>query len=207
LITFVALVKSSRIRAPNERIESVLDIPTVSIYYTKKQMKVSQNKVVSLTYELSINEGGNTMLVERVTAEQPFMYLHGMSGLPEKFELALENLESGAAFNFVLAKEDSGYGEFDATAIVDLPKNVFLVDGVFDEEVVAQGAFIPMSDQDGNKMQGLVVEVSDEFVKMDFNHPLAGRDLTFVGSVHAIREATSEEIDHGHVHGEGGHHH
>lgn len=170
-------------------------------------MKVSQNKVVSLTYELSINEGENVMLVERVTAEQPFVYLHGLSGLPEKFEMALENLESGAEFNFVLSKEESGYGEFDESAIVDLPKNVFLVDGVFDDEVISKGAFIPMSDQDGNKMQGLVVDVTEEIVKMDFNHPLAGRELTFIGTVHSIREASAEELDHGHVHGEGGHQH
>jgi FKBP-type peptidyl-prolyl cis-trans isomerase SlyD len=64
-----------------------------------------------------------------------------------------------------------------------------------------------MSDQDGNKMQGLVVDVTEEMVKMDFNHPLAGRDLTFTGIVHSIREATAEELDHGHVHGEGGHQH
>lgn len=170
-------------------------------------MKVSQNKVVSLTYELSINDGENVMLVERVTNEQPFVYLHGMSGLPDKFEMALENLESGANFDFVLSKEDSGYGEFDEQAIVDLPKSVFFVDGIFDEEVIAKGAFIPMSDQDGNKMQGLVVDVNDDFVKMDFNHPLAGKDLMFSGSVHAIREASAEELDHGHVHGEGGHQH
>ena len=170
-------------------------------------MKVSQNKVVSLTYELSVNDGGEVLLVERVTPEQPFVYLHGMSGLPEKFELALENLEHGANFEFVLSKEESGYGESDETAIVELPKSVFFVDGIFDEEVIAKGAFIPMSDQEGNKMQGLVVDVNDDFVKMDFNHPLAGKDLMFAGSVHAIREASDEELDHGHVHGEGGHHH
>lgn len=170
-------------------------------------MKVSQNKVVSLTYELSVNDGGEVLLVERVTPEQPFVYLHGISGLPEKFESALDSLELGASFDFVLSKEESGYGEFDESAIVDLPKSVFIVDGVFDEEVIAKGAFIPMSDQEGNKMQGLVIDVVEDVVKMDFNHPLAGKDLMFKGNIHAIREASSEELDHGHVHGEGGHHH
>ena len=64
-----------------------------------------------------------------------------------------------------------------------------------------------MSDQEGNKMQGLVMDVNEQFVKMDFNHPLAGKDLYFQGSVIGIREASAEEIDHGHVHGEGGHQH
>lgn len=170
-------------------------------------MKISQNKVVSLSYELSIRNGEEVLLVERVTNEQPFMYLHGVSGLPEKFETSLQDLEIGSAFDFVLAKEESGYGEFDETAIVDLPIEVFMIDGEFDSDVVTKGNFIPMSDNEGNKMQGLVVDVNDQFVKMDFNHPLAGKDLYFQGSVIAIREASAEEIDHGHVHGEGGHHH
>ncbi len=170
-------------------------------------MNISQNKVVSLSYELSIRNGEEVLLVERVTNEQPFMYLHGVSGLPEKFESALENLEIGSNFDFVLAKEESGYGEFDETAIVDLPIEVFMIDGEFDADVVTKGNFIPMSDQEGNKMQGLVMDVNDQFVKMDFNHPLAGKDLYFQGSVIGIREASAEEIDHGHVHGEGGHQH
>lgn len=170
-------------------------------------MKISENKVVSLSYELSIRNGEEVLLVEKVTNEQPFMYLHGVSGLPEKFESALADLESGAAFDFVLSKEESGYGEFDETAIVDLPIEVFMVDGEFDAEVVAEGAFIPMSDNEGNKMQGLVLGVNDQFVKMDFNHPLAGKDLYFQGTVIGIREASAEEMDHGHVHGEGGHQH
>ncbi len=170
-------------------------------------MNISQNKVVSLSYELSIRNGEEVLLVERVTNEQPFMYLHGVSGLPEKFESALENLEIGSNFDFVLAKEESGYGEFDETAIVDLPIEVFMIDGEFDADVVTKGNFIPMSDQEGNKMQGLVMDVNEQFVKMDFNHPLAGKDLYFQGSVIGIREASAEEIDHGHVHGEGGHQH
>lgn len=170
-------------------------------------MKVSQNKVVSLTYELSVREGEESLMVERVTADQPFVYLHGTGGLPEKFEEALNSLEIGADFDFMLHKDDSGYGELDPSAIVDLPLEVFMVDGVFDNEMITIGNYIPMSDTEGNKMQGLVVDVNEQFVKMDFNHPLAGRDLFFKGSVQAIREASGEEIEHGHVHGEGGHQH
>ncbi len=170
-------------------------------------MKVTQNKVVSLTYELSVREGEESLMVEKVSPEQPFVYLHGVSGLPEKFESSLENLEKGASFDFMLSKEESGYGELDESAVVDLPIDIFMVDGIFDEEMISVGNFIPMSDNEGNKMQGLVVDVNEQFVKMDFNHPLAGKDLFFKGSVHEIREATAEEMDHGHVHGAGGHHH
>ena len=74
-------------------------------------------------------------------------------------------------------------------------------------EMVTPGAFVPMNDQEGNPMQGLVLEIGDETIKMDFNHPMAGLDLFFTGQILDVREATPEELDHGHVHGEGGHHH
>lgn len=170
-------------------------------------MKIETNKVVSLTYELKIKEENELVLVEQVTNENPFVYLHGVSGLPEKFEKHLENLQHGDHFSFMLNAEDSGYGTMDETAIVDLPKTVFMVEGKFDEEMVKKGHFIPMSDMEGNKMQGLVLDITDDFVKMDFNHPLLGKDLYFEGIIYGIREATIEEIDHGHVHGEGGHQH
>ncbi len=170
-------------------------------------MKVSSNKVVSLTYELKIEDGTEMLLVEKVTTENPFVYLHGLGSLPEKFESELHDRAQGEAFNFMLNKEESGYGEIDPTAVVDLPKDIFMVDGVFDSEMITEGHFIPMTDSDGNKMQGLVLEVAENTIKMDFNHPLAGRNLYFEGSIHDIREASAEELDHGHVHGEGGHHH
>jgi FKBP-type peptidyl-prolyl cis-trans isomerase SlyD len=64
-----------------------------------------------------------------------------------------------------------------------------------------------MQDQDGNPMDGRVLEIGTETVKMDFNHPLAGEELHFKGEILEVREATAEELDHGHVHGPGGHHH
>ena len=65
---------------------------------------------------------------------------------------------------------------------------------------------LPILDNQGNRMEGIVEEITDEFVKMDFNHPLAGQDLHFVGEILDVRKASSEELDHGHVHGAGGHH-
>jgi FKBP-type peptidyl-prolyl cis-trans isomerase SlyD len=64
-----------------------------------------------------------------------------------------------------------------------------------------------MTDEEGNMMRGRVVEVDNEGILMDFNHPLAGHNLFFEGKVENVREATEEELDHGHVHGEGGHQH
>ncbi len=74
-------------------------------------------------------------------------------------------------------------------------------------EIVKVGNFLPMKDQEGNPLQGLVQEITDEHVRMDFNHPMAGKDLFFSGEVIEVREATTEELEHGHVHGPGGHQH
>jgi len=80
-------------------------------------------------------------------------------------------------------------------------------DGEIDHEMLVPGRTIPMRDEEGRQLLGTVAEVQENQVIMDFNHPMAGIDLYFTGSIESVRSATSEEIDHGHVHGEGGHHH
>ena len=76
-----------------------------------------------------------------------------------------------------------------------------------DEENVKVGVTLPMVDNEGNRLYGKVQEITAEYVKMDFNHPLAGQDLHFKGEVLEIREATEEELAHGHAHGPHDHHH
>jgi FKBP-type peptidyl-prolyl cis-trans isomerase SlyD len=170
-------------------------------------MKIETNRVVSLTYQLSVNdEQGEKELVETVDKDHPMVFLYGVSGLPEQFEEELNGLEEGDAFNFSIAPEE-GYGEFDPEAIVDLPLDIFAVDGSVDEEMLEEGNFIPMTDSEGNRMQGRVVSVNENVVRMDFNHPLVGKHMHFTGQVIGVRNASSEEIAHGHVHGEGGHQH
>ena len=78
---------------------------------------------------------------------------------------------------------------------------------MFDAERVVEGEELMMNDADGNELMGFVSEIGDDYVIMDFNHPLADHHLHFIGEVLSIREATAEEVDHGHVHGAGGHHH
>ena len=170
-------------------------------------MKIEKNKVVTLTYELRIlDEDGEQSLIETANEEQPMVFIYGMSGLPDQFEDNLEGLNSGDSFDFKLDTED-GYGEYNDEAVVDLPKNVFEVEGSVPDNMLEEGNYIPMSDSEGNQLQGRVVEVGDDTVKMDFNHPLAGKELYFKGKVENVREATPEELDHGHVHGAGGHQH
>ncbi|NEM98835.1 FKBP-type peptidyl-prolyl cis-trans isomerase [Pontibacter burrus] len=170
-------------------------------------MKIEKNKVVTLTYELRIqNENGEQSLVEVANEEQPMAFIFGMSGLPDQFEDNLNGLSEGDNFEFKLDAEE-GYGEFDENAVVELPKNVFEVEGAVPDNMLEVGNFIPMTDSEGNQLQGRVAKVSDSAVTMDFNHPLSGKELYFKGKVSQVREATKEELDHGHVHGPGGHHH
>ncbi|MBB6610273.1 FKBP-type peptidyl-prolyl cis-trans isomerase [Pontibacter sp. Tf4] len=170
-------------------------------------MKIEKNKVVTLTYELRIqNENGEQSLVEVASEEQPMAFIFGMSGLPDQFEDNLNGLSEGDNFEFKLDAEE-GYGEFDDNAVVELPMNVFEVEGAVPDNMLEVGNFIPMTDSEGNQLQGRVAKVTDFTVTMDFNHPLSGKELYFKGKVAQVREATKEELEHGHVHGPGGHHH
>ncbi|WP_439882893.1 FKBP-type peptidyl-prolyl cis-trans isomerase [Pontibacter sp. MBLB2868] len=167
-------------------------------------MKIESNKVVTLTYELRItDENGEQNLVETANEEHPMVFIYGMSGLPEQFEDSLAGKSEGDTFDFKL-KPEEGYGDINPDAVVDLPKNVFEIEGSIPDNMLEEGNFIPMADSEGNQLQGRVLAVKDDSVTMDFNHPLAGKELSFKGKVENIREATQEEIAHGHVHGEGG---
>jgi len=91
--------------------------------------------------------------------------------------------------------------------IVEPEKKIFEIDGKIDDEMVAIGKTITMQDQNGNPLDGKVLALKDESVIMDFNHPLAGESLFFSGKIMDVRDASEEEMSHGHVHGAGGHHH
>ena len=169
--------------------------------------QISPNKVVTITYDLSVtDENQEKVLVESAEEDAPMVFLFGQSGLPEEFERQLDGKKPGDAFSFRLTPEQA-YGDYDQQAVVEIPKNVFEIDGQIDAEMLQVGNFLPMADNQGHHMQGKVVEIGDSAVTMDFNHPLAGMVMHFDGKVADVREATAEEMDHGHVHGEGGHQH
>ncbi len=168
-------------------------------------MKVGKNKVVTLTYTLRFdnNEGE---VIQQVNDDRPFVHLFGNGTLLPTFEANLDGLEAEGSFAFGLTPKD-GYGDFTDEAIIELEKSIFEKDGKVDEELVKVGNMITMQDQEGRPIDGRVMEVKDDKVIMDFNHPLAGKDLHFSGKVLEIRDASEEELSHGHVHGEGGHQH
>ncbi|GAB6011976.1 FKBP-type peptidyl-prolyl cis-trans isomerase [Viscerimonas tarda] len=156
-------------------------------------MKISQNKFVSLTYDLNVGEGEDRELMERATPENPLEFIFGTNSMLPAFEEKVDNLSEGDNFSFTLTPEQA-YGEYDDEHVVDLPKDIFEVDGKIDDTVVFEGNIVPMMDADGNRLNGSVVAIKDEVVTMDFNHPLAGETLNFTGKVLTVRDASAEEI-------------
>lgn len=156
-------------------------------------METSPNKYITVAYELYTTEDGKRDLVEKATNENPFQFITGLGTTLDTFENQLKDLKSGDKFEFTIPF-DQAYGEYNDEHVLDLPKNIFEIDGKFDAERIFAGNVVPLMDADGNRMNGTVVEVKDEIVVMDLNHPLAGDDLTFVGEVIESRPATNEEI-------------
>lgn len=169
-------------------------------------MKIDINKVVSVTYRLEANPAGQEKVhIETAGVDRPLVFLFGSGGLIPAFEENLQGKVSGDNFSFSIDAAD-GYGEIESEALVELPVAIFKVDGVVDRSILKTGNMVPMSDRDGNRIDGKVVAINGETVKMDFNHPLAGHQLHFSGEVIEVREASEEELSHGHAHtGEHGH--
>ena len=167
-------------------------------------MQITNEKVVTLSYELTVTDTeGQKELIETVEQDDPMAFIQGMSGLPEAFEENIEGLSEGDTFEFSIPVEE-GYGEFDPTAIVELPKEIFQVDGEFVEEMLDIGNYLPMTDDTGNQLNGKIISVENNMVKMDFNHPLVDKEMYFKGTIIGVRDATQTELEHGHVHGAGG---
>ena len=160
---------------------------------------INPNAVVGVSYQLKLSNGE---LADEATSEQPLLFIHGIGQTLPDFDSNLSGLSIGDNFEFTLTAEQ-GYGEHNPNYVVDLEKQIFEGPDV-PEDLLTVGNMLPMQDQEGNPMDGTVMEIGDETVKMDFNHPLAGEALNFKGSVVAIRDASQEELDHGHVHSEGG---
>lgn len=156
-------------------------------------MKISDNKYVTLTYDLHVGEGEELELMEQSTIERPMEFIYGTNSMLEAFEKEIDGLSAGDAFSFTITP-DEAYGDYDENRIIELPKNIFEVDGKIDEEMLFEGNTLPMMDSSGNRLVGSVVAIGENEVTMDFNHPLAGETMHFSGTVVDVREATVEEI-------------
>jgi FKBP-type peptidyl-prolyl cis-trans isomerase SlyD len=126
--------------------------------------------------------------------------------LPD-FESNLAGKTVGDTVSFKVAPEN-GYGIRNEQDIVSVPSESFKdAEGNMDTNMIKVGNVLPMMDDQGHQFQGIVVEITEDAVIMDFNHPMAGKELNFTVTVADVRAATAEELEHGHVHGPGGHQH
>ncbi len=159
------------------------------------------HNVISLHYNLT-KDTPNGELIESTEGKEPLVFLSGMGQMIPEFEAQVQNLEEGATFSFGI-KAENAYGKRVDEALIELPIDMFMQEGQLMESV-AVGNILPMQNQQGQVQPGKVLAVNEKSVNLDMNHPLAEQDLHFQGSILNVRPATKEEIEHGHVHGEGG---
>ena len=159
-------------------------------------MKIAQNTVVEFVYELEVDG----QVVDKTVMERPLDYIHGTGSLLPKLEEQIEGMTAGDKFDVVLSPAD-GYGEIDPQRVIDLPKAAFEVNGEIREDLLVPGNTIPMMNSMGGVIPGVVVEVTEDSVKMDLNHRMAGKTLHFTGEIVSVREATEKELTEG-LHGE-----
>ncbi len=159
---------------------------------------IGPNKVVGLVYVLKDSEGE---LIEERTPEDPLMYIQGADQLLPAVEKAVDGKSVGFTTEVHL-KAAEAYGEYDEELVAEVERSEFPKD-----VNISIGMKFETQGPDGDPVLVEVIEVDDQKIVVDGNHPLAGIDLHFQLEVKSIREATAEEIDHGHVHGEGGHLH
>lgn len=160
-------------------------------------MVIAQNRVVSMHYTLK-DEKGTT--IDSSQGHEPLAYIQGIGGLIPGLEDALEGKIKGDKLDVTVTPED-GYGQRQDNMVQKVSKSGFQGD----EELVV-GMQVQVETQNGPSI-ALVTEIKEEDVMLDLNHPLAGVTLNFNVEVMDVREATEEELEHGHVHGPDGHHH
>ncbi len=155
--------------------------------------EIKDGKYVEVSFELFVGTEEEQELMDKVSSEEPLRFLYNKGQMLESFEAKLAGVKCGEKFDiFIPATE--GFGEYDEERVQQLDKQMFSIEGEFDAERIFVGNTVPMMDELGNRYNGTVLEVTDETVSMDFNHPLAGEDLRFVGEVLVVRDATPEEL-------------
>lgn len=156
-------------------------------------MDKNNNKYIAVSYKLYTVGDGETKLVEETSEDKPFCFISGFGITLEDFEKEIVNVKEGEAFDFTLTKEKA-YGDYEQERVLDLDKEMFCINGHFDHDNIYVDATVPLQNEDGNQFYGRVLNITEDKVKMDLNHPLAGKDLNFKGTIIQSREATADEI-------------
>ena len=161
-------------------------------------MTITQHKVVTVHYKVVDVESGQ--LIDSSENAEPMTYLHGAQNIIPGLEKALEGKTVGDEIEVTVAPEDA-YGDYADERVQQVPLEAFN-----SMEKVEPGMAITAQTEHG-PVDLIIVEVDETTVTVDGNHPLAGKSLNFSVKIESVRDASAEEVEHGHVHGPGGHHH
>jgi FKBP-type peptidyl-prolyl cis-trans isomerase SlyD len=157
---------------------------------SEKPTQVDKDTVVSLDYTLRVDG----VVVDSSEKSEPIQFIQGHGHIIPGLENQLYGMQIGEQKQVSVSASD-GYGEVDKSAFADVPRDEFPPD-----IPLKTGIGLQLRDQDGNVMEGYISEVGEKSVRLDFNHPLAGKDLDFSIEVVGLRNATAEELSHGHIH-------
>ncbi|MBI2429023.1 MAG: peptidylprolyl isomerase [Ignavibacteriales bacterium] len=160
-------------------------------------MKIENEKVVSINYTLRNDQGE---ILDTSDGHEPLAYIHGMGNIVPGLESQLNGKSVGDSLKISVAPVD-GYGEYDLAQVVQVSRSQF--EGVPELKV---GMQFTASSPEGNQVV-TITNINNDTVTVDGNHPLAGKTLHFDITVVDVRNASADELSHGHVHGAGGHHH
>ena len=161
-------------------------------------MLIAEHSVVSFHYTVKDDESSE--VIDSSQNSDPMTYLHGARNIIPGLEQALEGKQAGDDIEVTVEAADA-YGEHSADRVHQVPRSA--LEGV---ERIEPGVTVVANTEQG-QVNLVIVDVADDEVTLDANHPLAGRRLTFNVSIAEVREASEEEISHGHAHGPGGHQH
>jgi FKBP-type peptidyl-prolyl cis-trans isomerase SlyD len=160
-------------------------------------MQIAKKCAVAIDYKLTIDDG---IVVDASEKGEPLWYLHGAGNIIPGLEKHLEGMNPGESKKVTVSPEE-GYGTYDKARVHPVPK------AQFPQGNYTIGDHIIATAPDGTEVPARITAMDAKNITLDFNHELAGKTLTFEITVHEVREATKDEMKHGHIHGPGGHHH
>jgi FKBP-type peptidyl-prolyl cis-trans isomerase SlyD len=156
----------------------------------KQPNSVAENYVVTLDYTLTVDG----QVIDTSTNAEPIQFIQGTGQIVPGLEQALYGLQVGESKEVVVTPKD-GFGVEDPDAIADIPRDEFP-----DELPLEPGVELQLTNEEGDELEAYIVSVGKKTVRLNFNHPLAGKELHFSINIAGLRQATEEELDHGHVH-------
>ena len=158
-------------------------------------MENNDKQYVAVNYALWVGSGDERQeMMEETSENEPFVFISGVGMTLDRFEREIMALRAGQTFDFTIPAAEA-YGEYDDEGVRELERSLFEVDGKLDTGVIFEGNTVALLGEDGQRYNAAIVNVGDSTVTVDFNHPLAGEDLHFVGKVLVKRDATGQEIE------------